>query len=785
MNRGPTSRAILMSAAAALFWPALAGAAQAQTQPQADEPSVVDDIVVTAQRRSESLQRVPVSVTAVTSEELSNRNINDLGQLAVAAPSLQVGTDGTFSVRGVGTQAFAQTVDSSVAIAVDDVNLGRPFLGGSLFNDVAQVEVLNGPQGLLFGKNASAGLLNITTTRPKLGLFESLSDVEAGVRDTPGGDGTASSVIARQTFNIPIGETSALRINALFSEQDPGTTFVGNNALRNDLGLDQWGIRAKYLNELNDATSLYVIGEYSRSEGVAGFFDRTYRELGAGSVNAPVLAADGITPSEDNFTFGGDGGYWRDLDNGGLQVSLNHVTAGLLEISNIAAWKFYDLDQQLDTDFTNSNGANVNRNNTDYDQFSNELRLALPAGNRLSGQAGLYYFWSRTQTDSQIAGNNYLPGFLLPGFPFCVGATPAAGPPPACNTRNDYFLGNDHRYEQTSQSYAAFGQFTYELTDNLRLIGGARVTRDEIDIDLVQNTGAYFVTLGIPGTFDETYANTNWSYKAGVQYQITPDIMTYATYGRGYKGPGFNDNGASPLAPLLVRPEESDSLELGVRSSMLDRRLILNASVFRTEFNDYQTQSFDPVLASFVIQNAASVISQGAEITAIASLFDGFTANASVSILDSQFDDFAGAQCYPGQPTAGCSITGSFNASGLRTPNSPRFTSTLSASWEPQVSGAVQPFVRANWYHRSSLNFLINQAPGAELPGTDLFGASIGARFDNGLELAVFCKNCTNEHNPVFIGLDSGDAVANIASYQQQFGMDSVRLVGLKLTFNY
>ncbi|WP_395651939.1 TonB-dependent receptor [Brevundimonas sp.] len=784
MNRRLIRRSLQMTTAVALILPAMAGMVQAQSA-DPGEPAVVEEIVVTAQRRSESLQRVPVSVTAVTAEELSSRNINDLGQLAVAAPSLQVGSEGSFSVRGVGTLAFAQTIDSSVAIAIDDVNLGRPNLGGSLFNDVAQVEVLNGPQGLLFGKNASAGLLNITTTRPRIGIFESLSDVEAGVRDTPGSDTTASSIIARQTLNFPIGDRSALRLNAILSKQEPGTTFVGNDNVRNDLDLEQWGLRAKFLSELNDSTTLYVIGEFNRSEGVAGFFDRTYRSLGAGSVNGRPLAGDGVVAAEDNFTFGGDGGYWRDLDTGGLQASLSHVTATGLEISNIAAWKFYDIDQQLDTDFTNSDGANVNAQNSDYDQFSNELRVALPAGDRLSGQAGLYYFHSQIQSTNQIAGSNFVPSFVLPTFPFCVGATPVAAPPPACSFRNDYFLGSDHAYEQTTDSYAAFGQFTYELTEALRVIGGARVTRDEIDIDLVQNLGRYFVTLGAPGTFDESYANTNWSYKAGLQYQITPDVMGYATYGRGYKGPGFNDNGASPLAPLLVRPEVSSSIEAGVRSSFFERRLILNASVFRTEFDDYQTQSFDPILSSFIIQNAASVISQGAEITAIAALFDGFTLNASVSLLDSEFDDFNGAQCYPGQATPSCAVTGSFNVSGLSTPNSPKFTSTLSVNWEPVISGGIQPVLRANWYHRDSMNFLINQAPGAELPSTDIFGASIGARFDNGVEIALFCKNCTNEHNPVFMGLEPGDAIANIATYQQQFGLDSVRLIGLKLTYSH
>lgn len=177
---------------------------------QGDAVSQDGDIVVTAQRRSESLQSVPVSVTAITADALSSRNLNDLTQISTAAPSLQIGADNTFSVRGVGTLAFAQTIDSSVAVALDDVNLGRPYLAGSLFNDVERVEVLNGPQGLLFGKNASAGLLNVVTTRPRLGEWGSITDLEFGKRATPGtSNGDAWSVIARETLNIPFGETSA------------------------------------------------------------------------------------------------------------------------------------------------------------------------------------------------------------------------------------------------------------------------------------------------------------------------------------------------------------------------------------------------------------------------------------------------------------------------------------------------------------------------------------------------------------------------------------------------
>ena len=754
---------------------------------QTEQPSEgVAEIVVTAQRRVERLQDVPVSVTALGGDALKSRNLNDLTQVALAAPSLQVGNDNSFAIRGVGTQAFATTIDSSVATALDDVNLGRPFLAQGLFNDVERVEVLNGPQGLLFGKNASAGLLNVVSTRPKIGKFESETNLELNNRDTPGSDEQSWSAIARQTVNVPVGQSGALRINGTYSIEEPGTHFVGTGGVRNDLDRKQYGARVKYLQEITPALELYVIGEYAESHGVAGIYDRSYRQLGAGSINADPLAASGFVPGDRNFSVAGDGGYWRDLKLGGAQASLAYTADNGIVVSNIFAWKFYNFDAQLDTDFTNSNGANINSSHADYDQFSNELRIALPAENRLSGQAGLYYFHSTIEQRSQIAGNNYLPDFLLPTFPFCVGATAVPGAfPPTCSTSNDYFLGRDNSYRMTTDSYAAFGQLTFAVTDQFKIFAGGRVTRDEIGIDLDQNRGAYFVTLGVPGAIVESYSNTDFSWRVGGQYQVTRDAMIYGSYGRGYKGPGFNDTGATPNAPLVVQPEKSNTAEIGFKTSWFNRRLIVNASAFHTKFDQYQTQSLDTQLQSFIIQNAASVTSKGVELTVNANPFRGLSLNGSATFLSSKFDDFAGAECYPGQATPSCATTGSFNAAGRRTPTAPKFTSSLQAIYEVQTDGFIHPFIEGNWYHRTAINYLINGAPGATVPTLDLIGASAGVRLDNGMRLSIFCKNCTNEYNPNFIGLDAGDAIQGIASYNQQFGFDSVRTVGANIQFRF
>lgn len=759
----------------------------------ADDEAGAGEIIVTAQRRNESLQRVPVSVTALSEDAIRSQNLNDLTQVSRAAPSLQVGIDNSFAVRGVGTLAFAGTIDSSVALAIDEVNLGRPLLNSPLLNDLARVEVLNGPQGLLFGKNASAGLLNIVTTRPKLGAFSSSTDIEVSMRATPGSDRQAPGVIAREAINIPVSHNSALRLSGLYSYQEPGTTYVGTPraGTRHDLNATSFSLKAKYLAELSDKLTFYAIGDYNENHGIAGIFDNTYRQIDPTSTNIAPLAADRITPGAENLLFGGDANQFRDIKTGGAQAQVSYELDSGVEITNLFAWRFYTQDQAVDGDYLSADGLNTNATQSRYDQFSNEFRVALPAENRLSGQAGLYWFKSKLDVARQLGGNSFLPASVLAGQPFCVGATVAA----SCARTNAAQVGSDRDYVLDTESYAAFGQLTYNLTDAFKLIAGGRVTHDRIELDLAQNQLNYFQTLSGPrGRFRSQYDNTDFSWKLGAQYQATPDVMVYGFYGRGYKGPGFNDSFPTATSNVVVREETSKTAEVGIKSSFFDRHLTLNVSAFHTKFDNFQVQSFDPTLATFLVQNAAKVTSKGIEASLFATPLEGLSISGSASLLSSKFDSFPGAQCYPTQTTLGCSATVNlFDASGLRLPASPKFTSSVQVRYEAPTGGTVRPFVQGNWYHRSSINYVVNQAPGAGIGPIDIFGASLGVTVGDRVRLSVFCKNCTNKIYPTAIGIDSGDANARDArgratpklSYTQQFGLDSVRTVGLNFGFDF
>ncbi|RIV84130.1 TonB-dependent receptor [Aurantiacibacter xanthus] len=766
-----------------------------------DERLPSNAIIVTAQRSEQNLQDVPVSLAVVSDEALNSRQINDLTSLAAAAPSLQVGTDSNFAVRGVGTLAFADTIDSSVAFALDEVNLANQTLSTPMLYDVARVEVLSGPQGLLFGKNASAGLLNIVTTAPRIGELSGQTDVELSTRDTPGANRAAISFIGKQTLNVPVSENSALRINALYANQSPPVTnitrFQGGTIP--ELGFERKNIedktnlqfKAKYLYEGDNGLSVYLIADYNEIDDGLDRFGNTFRELGAGSELTAAANQAGITPSPDNFINLADGGYFREIGTGGAQARVSYEFGSGLEISNIFAWRYYQATQNLDTDGTQFDNVNQNFTDSDFDQYSNELRLALPSSGRITGQMGLYYMESKLNQQSALFGNGSTPASQLPNFPFCVGAVVNPGPPPNCSVSNNYFLGRDLTTELSTKSYAGFGQLEFELSDTFRVFAGARVTHDQVDINIVQ--GQYissFVKLGVfPGTFSDSADNTNFSWKIGGQFEPMPDLMIYGFFGRGYKGPGFNqtairDSVTRVSSIRAIDPETSDAFEIGLKSQPLDW-LTFNASAFFTKFDNFQVQSLDTVLQTFVVQNAASVINKGVEISVIARPVDGLSINGGMTFLDAHYDSFPGAQCYTGQPDPSCAVNATFDAEGLSLPYSPKLTSTVQAIYEIDTGGDFTPFIEANWYHRSSINFLINQAPGAQVGAVDLLGASVGFNLGDKLRASIFCKNCTNEFVPKQITLENADSNAGVLSYTQRFGFDSVRQIGVSLRVNY
>ncbi|WP_428333212.1 TonB-dependent receptor [Novosphingobium sp.] len=758
------------------------------------------EIIVTAQRRSENVLKVPVSVTVVSGDTLRNNGISSLASVTALAPSLQSSNDDTFSIRGVGTTTFSPTLEPTVSQVIDDVVLGNANFASVPLYDIARVEVLNGPQGLLFGKNASAGLINITTTRPELGKIGGDINVEAVSRYRPGGDG--HGITAKADLNIPVGQSSALRISGIYNGQDSIIDYVAPVlAGKNQPNLEQGGVRVKFLSKPVDDLTIYIIGDYFKSSGLGGFDDATLRSFGPGSTNAAIIAQAGVSygvvPSPTNLKVADDYGNFRDLQAGGISSNIGYRFADGLELTSITAWKTVVSDYNIDSTQAYYNGLDVNNNYTNYNQFSQELRLALPSENRFTGQVGFYYFHSTTHNDQIRLGMNGLPAAAASAFPFCIGAnlpflcSIAPTINPGFHTSNTTFLGQDGMLDQHGNSTAGFGQFSYKFTDTFKLTAGGRFTHDETDIALSQdqNAAQYFVALSGPAysTSDRVTAN-NFSFKVGPEWQVTPTTMLYGFYGQGYKGPGFS-NVAVPGANLAVSPETSRGGEIGIKGTLLGRMLTYSLSAFYTRFNNLQVQAWDPALQTFLLQNAAVATSKGVDLNLMLRPVRGLTLSGSASFLDAKYNSYTGGACFPtGGPS--CYNNGVYNPngvndlSGVPTLLSSKFTGDISAEYAYPLSGTIDGLIGADVYHRSS--YTTGFSSEEIVPEITRFNAHVGVSIGK-FTASIFCKNCFNQIRPVSIGQYPGDqsGAPFVLSTSNTWGYDSIRTIGARIGYKF
>jgi iron complex outermembrane receptor protein len=742
--------AIALTAALAAAAPALAQEAATEGQ-----GGGFGDIIVTAQKRAENLQDVPISATVVSGDQLASRQIFDPSQLQLVAPSLQVKSfnaalgASNFSVRGVGTLSFSNTIESSVTSVIDGVVMGNPSLGFMNYLDLAQIEVLNGPQGMLFGKNASAGLVNITTRRPEIGRFDGQLSGEIAQMKVPG-DGLLYRL--QGIVNVPLGDTAALRVSASQTHTDPViknlVTVPGSQ-----YGQDQTSLRAKLLWEPTPELSIYIAGDYAHSSGVGsgGSADRIVRTT---SLFAAENADLGIVASPDNFYSSYGAPTRATFDVGGVQANIDYEFSGGHTLTSITAWRKFDADNLFDSDKHRIDILDTNHQLSTISQFTEELRLASPTGQFFEYQLGLYYFDSKSDSDITASG--------------AYGET---APPPA---GFDAWLGIRSTGSMTSKSYAAFGQGTLNLSDRFRFTFGGRYTYDKLKLRSISDDTGFVVPLGATGSRDQRISEENFSWRVGAQYDLTDDVMAYASVARGYKGPGFNLT-IDPNAPLIM-PEIPTSYEAGIKSTLLDRHLIFNISGYTSTFKNFQAQAFDTASNGYVLLNAGALKSRGFEIEASALPAQGLVFNLGVSYVDAFFSDFQADKCYPFQPD--CRANGTIDSSGNRLPNVPKWTVSLTGRYETPVSELMAVFLQGALYSRTKSNFSSTADPSTELPGYTLFDASIGLKeIDDKYKLTLFCRNCFDKRQPTFINSNSQSR----GDYYHMFGLNSFRTLGVSL----
>jgi iron complex outermembrane receptor protein len=719
----------------------------------------IEEVVVTAMRRAEPLREVPLSVTAIDSKTLEDRHITDPSQLVFAAPSLQVQSNNAspvasfFSVRGIGTLAFVKFIEQSVGVDVDGVALVRPEAGILAFYDVDDVEVLNGPQGMLFGKNASAGLINITTKNPEIGQFGGYVTAEYGNMTTPS---SGNEYQTQGVLNIPVSDDSALRLTGVYMHSDPLVKDVFTSA-NEHYGHDEGGGRVKYLWQPSNALSIMIAGDYAVSNGV-GAGETTDRSVVPGDLNASLDTAVGVTPGPRNVYNSSNAPTNDRFQSGGLQANITYTLPSGSTLTNIAAWRDYSENGQGDNDDHQTNVEDFLAGQFNFSQFSEELRYASPIGQNFDYQAGVYYVDARIAEQAKVFGNAGL------------------GPPPPPFTT---FLGFNAVDVDHTSSAAFFGQGTYHVTDKFRILAGARFTHDSVDNFSEAFSTSALSNLLAPGiTPKNTVHHDNISWRGSVQYDFTPEVMGYVTVAQGYKGPGFNQFSAQ-----AVPPETSHQYEAGVKSELFDNHLALNVAAYSEVFDNFQDQTYFPVAPYYAVLSAGRLDSRGFEVQADALITDGLTISANVAYVDATFGSFVGDQCYTGEAT---SVTPSRNAcymnhsnsTGNTLANAPKWAGTISANYVRPLGSTYQIEFGGSLYSRSGVNFSSNDNPNTTQSGYTLLGlnAGIGPQ-DGDWKFSVFCRNCTDRRFVTYIE----PAPFFSADYGQQFGPDSFRTIGVNL----
>jgi iron complex outermembrane recepter protein len=702
--------------------------------PQAEDASDDTLIIVTAQKREESILDVPVSVNAVSSEQLNRQSIFSVSDLSRSVPS--VSSSG--AIRGLSTNGVTRSSAGAVAVLLDGVDLGPPSVGvpqiSSLF-DLERVEVLSGPQGTLFGTTASAGVINAVTKAPKFDKFEVIGRID--VEDF-------GAHREQLTLNAPLGENLALRVS--------GYNIETRGLVRNTItGLktagDNRGVRGRLRWEPSSNLEINLIADYSRGSS-NGQRDIAYAIAPTPALQAR-LAVCGIVASLDNRENCslGNGTVPSRLEKLGLsgQVDLGLGDHTLTSITAYRRTKLGDLDYRGpggDSDFLSENILDTNLTAEDLKIFSQELRLTSPSDQPLEYQLGLFYF-SKDQKDSVIqAGLLGLPSFILP----------LLGIPPLTAVGRINLLDIDQR------AYAAFGQATFHATDKLSLIAGARYTRDKLSdvtaalTPLTTPTLASFGYAFSPSFFiapvNESVKINNFSWKLGAQYQWTPNMMTYFTATRGYKGPAVNDQTSPPIAFPIIRPEIPMNYEVGLKGGFLDNRVLVTLALFHNKVKNFQTSVFVPPSAtspqgSFAQGNAPHIVSKGIDFNVTARPTDELTLVGGVLYNRASYSKDFLVACSAAQTTG----VGGCSALRLTPPVSqlaavPKFRFLLNGEYAKEVTAGLTIFGQADLTYESSQFSGTTPDPVLDISSKTLLNARIGVRDpDRSWGISAFAKN--------------------------------------------
>lgn len=737
-------RAMLVGSASMLAYatPALA---QESPAPQAQDDNARGDIVVTAQKRSERLQDVPISVAVVSSETLGAYGMNEATDLQYLVPGIQVlNAAGPrsfgFYIRGVGTTSFSsESVEGSVAFVVDGVVMGQSGASLADLPDIERVEVLRGPQGTLFGKNASAGVINVVTRRPS----KEWTAEANGSWAWPLNERKISGIVSG-----PISDNIRVLVSGRLNKRDGNVTNVFDGRKLNDR--NDYGFRGKLEFEPSSNFTSTLIGDWWQRRASCCIW--TLRRVGP-TPNALELSqiAAGIVPSPTNEKQNIDGPLRSDVDSWGVSLDNELDLDGGYAISAITAFRSWKSIDGLDTDSQPTNIYNQNYADFSQSQFSQELRLASPKGSLIDYVVGALYFHQKVKSISYQDNKS---------------STAA-------------YAGREVTNNATTDNYAVFGQANVNISKAFRLIVGGRwvsetgfASKYRLDI---RNLATQFA--------QDEKTDTALLWRLGAQYDLSPDANIFATITRGFKGGGY-DTGIGFPELRNVNPERPTNTEIGIRTSWPDAGLTFNVTAFRTIVEDYQISARAPGAASvFYLINAAKLKSDGFEVefTWRPVRDIDFTVSGSGMYNDAIFKSFTTAQCWAGQTAAEGCVGAQQDLSGTDLPHAPKWSGNLMASYSGELGSSglrLSANADVNYRSRSGQGFPIS--PWLWEGDYALVNMSIGiSGNDDRWRVAVFGRNLTDKNFATNIG---STVLGSAPGSTQQYPLyEARRVIGVSL----
>ena len=704
------------------------------------------DVVVTAQRREQKLQDIPIAVTAFDTKALENKNVSDISGIAAFTPNLQFDSTAPLSgsssaaivfIRGVGKSGYQVTDDPGVGTYIDGVYVSSSIGGVLDVLDVERIEVLRGPQGTLFGRNTIGGAINITTKRPS-------PDPKGSLEATYG---NYNRMEVRGGLDIPVSDVLRTKVSFGYKRADGWDKLLAveypppahnNRSGRTPGDLNRGSGRLAVEYEPNDRLNVFLTADIShiREATVAspalavpldGTLTAAYNAVDAAIVDVPGYGRNVlydsrwvIAPGNKRGTFQ-TGPNGTDLNAKGFSGSVEYKIADNLSLKSVTAYR--KVDGEFNRDADNSPLQVVDCfANFRQKQFSQEGQI-LGDGfdKKLNFVAGAYYFKENAVDDYRCA---------LP---------PSIGTVILKSTAEN-------------SSYAFFGQASYSLFDALTVTGGIRYTRDKKALlpDFIYDPAAGGAFAGVRTVPFQQVSNTfsNVSPRFSLDYKVSPDILVYGSYSKGYKGGGFNARTVSPRPEVLAfTPEKLATFEVGTKLDFFDRRVRLNLAAFTSKYQDIQITVIEDFAPG--TQNGGDARIKGFEAELVARPTSGLTVNASLAHLETKY-----TKLLPLSPL----VRPDFQVRATNSlSNSPRWTASAGFDYRVPVTGIHGAIVfRGDWSYTSKVfNDDINSTFLTQ-PGYNIVNGQIAYENDDGnLDVLAWVKNLTDKQY-----IFSGDANA-------------------------